>query len=82
MPARSSRIKKQQSPKRCKHCTNKAKSRGLCDTCRISMFGKINRGEFTEQHAIDQGWIDTAKTRGRKPTSGFAKKFQAMKKAQ
>lgn len=68
------------SAPRCKHCRNKAKSRGCCDSCRIAIFARINRGEFTEQQAIKDGWIDKAKTRGPKPTSGFAAKFEAMKR--
>lgn len=70
---------KKSAPK-CKHCRNKAKSRGCCDSCRIAIFARINRGEFTEQQAIDDGWIDKAKNRGPKPSNGFAVKYQAMKR--
>lgn len=65
----------------CLHCKNKPKSRGCCDSCRITLFSKIRAGEFTEDEAIADGWLLPRQNLGRKPKNdGFAKKFQAMKK--
>jgi hypothetical protein len=81
MPSKKARVKKLPSrKKKCLHCTKKAVSRDLCDTCRISLFGKIRLGELTEQEAIDKGWIAPLKQRGRKPECGFAKTFEAARR--